>query len=148
MHLPKSLKPFSLQIICSMCICLLAILLVRVEAEADTLFFLIIGGAERRTPWIARRSWMLKPLSAMTTSPSSNNLKMPDFCTISLSLMDPENTLETKLIWHIGDCDINNLKVFPDLYWLYVLRWLEGLEGFSMWNSVQSMIARRFFTSL
>ena len=56
MHLPKILKPFSLQIIRSMCIRLLAILLVRVEAEADTLFFLIIGGAERRTPWIARRS--------------------------------------------------------------------------------------------
>ena len=45
--------------------------LVAVDARADTLFLGIIGGAISKVSCKAKRSWMLKPLSAITASPGS-----------------------------------------------------------------------------
>jgi hypothetical protein len=44
--------------------------------------------------------------------------------------------------------EISNLNVFLDLYELHVDLWLAILDGFWIWNSVQSMIALIFSTPL
>ena len=55
---------------------------------------------------------------------------------------------DTKLKWIIGEIETSSLKVFVDLYWLYVARWLAGLDGCSIRNSVPSIIALKFSMSL
>ena len=55
---------------------------------------------------------------------------------------------DTKFKCIIGEIETSSLKVFVDLYWLYVARWLAGLDGCSISNSVPSIIALKFSMSL
>ena len=61
----------------STCTLALATLLVAVDAQADSLFLAIIGGAIRRALRTARRSWILNPLSAITQSSGWSNCGKP-----------------------------------------------------------------------
>ena len=124
----------------------------RVDAEAqdEMLLIVIIGGAIKRTPWTARMSWMLNPLSAITISPSTRWSKNPDFLIIFLSLIDPLYTCETKLKWHIGDCDTSTLNVLDGLYWLVLTvcvalgSWLRGRIN-AKFSATESIITQRLF---
>ena len=88
-----------------------ATLLVAVDAQADSLFLAMIGGAIRRALRKASRSWMLNPLSAITQSSDWSNSKKPHTCTISLSLIQAVYNFDKKLKWQIGDSETNNLNV-------------------------------------
>ena len=85
----KIIKILSFLIIRSICTGDMAIRRVDLKVQTEILLLVIIGGAIKRTPWTARMSWMLNPLSAITILPCSRWSRKPDFLTISLSLIDP-----------------------------------------------------------
>ena len=59
------------------------------------------------TPLLCKRSNMLKPLSAITASPSSSKSNNPDWAVSSLSETLPPNNSETKQIAPEGVIPIN-----------------------------------------
>ena len=106
----RKLNNFSRLIMCSIWTLEVATHLVAVDARADTLFLPIIGGAISTVPCKAKRSWILKPLSAITASPGFSFSRKPLTFTISLTLILPLYNFATKLKCKIGDIEISNLK--------------------------------------
>ena len=87
---------------------------------------------------------MLKPLSAITSSPSSNLSKNPLSCVILLSLTLPVQKLDTKLNVPVGVIPTRVLILLCSLYSLQVYFCADGRVGFSIKTAVQSITTRVF----
>ena len=85
----RILKTLRRLIALSTCILTFARRLVLVTSSSESCFPLVNAGIFNFTRSGNNKSWMVKPLSAITSSPGRRLFKMPLSCTINLSLARP-----------------------------------------------------------
>lgn len=108
----KILKTFSLLIARSTWIRTLATLRVLVTSSFDSCLPCEKAGMFNLTRSGNSKSWMVKPLSAMTSSPGTNLFRMPQSCTINLSLARPPYALEMCMMSPLGQSKHSTLLCY------------------------------------
>ena len=98
----KIVKTFSLLIARSTWIRTLATLRVLVTSSFDSCLPCEKAEMFNLTRNGNSKSWMVKPVSAMTSSPGTNLFRMPQSCTIHMSLARPPYALEMCMMSPLG----------------------------------------------
>lgn len=107
------------------------------------LHFLVKGGMFRLAPRLRRRSRIVKPRSAMMSSPFSQRSVKPQSSVRRRSDMFPPYRGDTNVNAPAGETATRHLKVLCDLYMEYVVACaFEFFFGLCTKNSVQSIMAR------